>query len=190
MEDFLIVTTGVDHASGFARIVTSQKARCLERMTCTRCSGDVPEDGVGEVTCPKCGALQPNPAWTRPFVQPGAPTLESRKSDQGSLSGEKKYALVILNGEEPGRVVPLEKPRVVIGRADCDIVLSDPELSRQHVLIAINGMNARLEDLGSTNGTFVDGKRIQVSELTDRSEFRIGSHELVFVMRDRDENSA
>lgn len=158
-------------------------------MACSRCGSDVPEDGRGEVTCPQCGAPQPNPAWTRPFLQAATPTLESAKSDQGALSDGKKYALVILNGDEPGRVVPLEKPRNVIGRADCDIVLSDPELSRQHALVAINGMNARLEDLGSTNGTFVDGERIQASELTDRSEFRIGSHELVFIMRDRDENS-
>lgn len=159
-------------------------------MTCTRCGGEVPDDGRSEVTCPKCGAPQPNPAWTRPFSQAATPTLESNKSDQGSLSTGKQYALVIVNGEERGRVVPLDKPRVVIGRADCDLVLGDPELSRQHALVAINGMNARLEDLGSTNGTFVDGKRIQAVELSDRSEFRVGSHELVFVMRDRDELNA
>ena len=89
--------------------------------------------------------------------------------------------------EDPGRVVPIAKPRVVMGRAECDLVLSDPQLSRQHALIAINGTSARLEDLGSTNGTFVDEKRIQTAELVDRSEFRIGSHELVFVMRDEED---
>jgi pSer/pThr/pTyr-binding forkhead associated (FHA) protein len=47
-------------------------------------------------------------------------------------------------------------------------------------------MNARLEDLGSTNGTFVDGERVESAELSDRSEFRIGFHEFVFVMRDQD----
>jgi len=121
-----------------------------------------------------------------PFSEAGTPTLESRKSDRGSLSADKKYALVILNGDDPGRVVSLETPRVVIGRADCDLELDDPQLSRQHALIAINGTNARLEDLGSTNGTFVDEKRIETAELTDRSEFRIGSLELLFVMRDRE----
>ena len=115
------------------------------------------------------------------------PTRESRGSDQGSLAPGKKYAIVILNGEDPGRVVSLAKPRVVIGRADCDVVLKDPELSRQHALIAINGTSARLEDLGSTNGTFVDDERIKTAELADRSEFRIGSHELVFVMRDEED---
>jgi pSer/pThr/pTyr-binding forkhead associated (FHA) protein len=155
-------------------------------MTCARCGGDIPDDSNADVTCPRCGAPQPDPAWTRPFDAAGVPTLESRSSDQGSLAPGKKYAIVVVNGDDPGRVVPIEKPRVVIGRADCDIVLKDPELSRQHVLIAINGTNARLEDLGSTNGTFVDDRRIQTTELVDRFEFRIGSHELVFVMRDQE----
>lgn len=155
-------------------------------MTCARCGGDVPDGGRGDVTCPKCGAPRPHPAWTLPFSQAGTPTLESRNSDQGSLAKGKKYALVILNGDDPGRVVPIEKPRVVIGRADCDIVLGDPQLSRQHALIAINGTSARVEDLGSTNGTFVGEQRIETAELVDRSEFRIGSHELLFVLRDED----
>ena len=151
---------------------------------CARCGADVPQTGA---TCPQCGATQPDPAWTMPFSESGTPTVESRKSSQGSLSSDKKYALVILNGEEPGKVVPLEKPRTVIGRAGCDLELKDPQLSRQHALIAINGTSVRLEDLGSTNGTFVDESRIETAELTDRSEFRIGSHELLFVMRDREE---
>ena len=156
-------------------------------MTCARCGSAVPEDGRGDVTCRQCGAPRPNPAWTMPGEPAFTPTVESRGSDQGSLAPGKKYAIVILNGEDPGRVVSLAKPRVVIGRADCDVVLKDPELSRQHALIAINGTSARLEDLGSTNGTFVDDERIKTAELVDRSEFRIGSHELVFVMRNEED---
>ena len=53
-------------------------------------------------------------------------------------------------------------------------------------LVAINGTSARLEDLGSTNGTYVGEKPIDTCELTDKSEFRIGAHELVFVMRDHE----
>ena len=154
-------------------------------LTCARCGSEF--NGQSVAACPQCGAPQPNPAWTMPFSEAGTPTLESRKADAGSLSRDKKYALVILKGQESGRIVPLEKPRVVIGRADCDIELDDPELSRQHALIAINGTSARVQDLGSTNGTFVDDQRVETAELSDRFEFRIGSHELLFVMRDREE---
>ena len=154
-------------------------------LSCARCGSEI-SDQPG-VTCPKCGAPRPDPAWTMPFSEAGTPTVESRKSDAGTLSRGKKYALVVVNGEEPGKVVSIEKPRVVIGRADCDVELDDPQLSRQHALIAINGTSARLEDLGSTNGTFVDEERVESCELVDRSEFRIGSHELLFVMRDRED---
>jgi S-DNA-T family DNA segregation ATPase FtsK/SpoIIIE len=114
--------------------------------------------------------------------------MESSRGTGGSLLAGKKYALVVVagSGDAAGRVIPIEKPRVTIGRMDCDVVLDDPQLSRQHAIVSIHGTNARLEDLGSTNGTFVDDERIEQTELSDRSEFRIGAHQLVFVVRDED----
>jgi pSer/pThr/pTyr-binding forkhead associated (FHA) protein len=152
---------------------------------CARC-GHESADATAGTTCPKCGAPRPDPAWTMPLSPLSAPTIASRSATGGGLAPGKRYALIVVQGAEPGRVIPLEKARVTLGRADCDIVLADPELSRQHALVAIQGTSVRLEDLGSTNGTFVDGERIESHELTDRSEFRIGIHELVFVMRDEE----
>ncbi len=114
------------------------------------------------------------------------PTVFASKESGEALSPDKRYALVVLSGKEPGKVIPIDKARVTIGRTGCDVVLDDTELSRQHVLIAINGTSARLEDLGSTNGTYVDETRVEQAALEDRSEFRIGSHELLFVMTDRE----
>lgn len=121
-----------------------------------------------------------------PVAPSGISTLESSRGEGGGLAPGKKYALVVVQGRSPGQVIPLEKPRVILGRAHCDVILEDPELSRQHALIAINGTSVRLEDLKSTNGTFVGGERVEQADLSDRSEFRIGGHELVFVMRDDD----
>ncbi len=150
--------------------------------SCVRCGYEL--TGTGH-TCSRCGAVQAGSAWTQPVAAAGA-TIPSKAVSGGGLAPGKKYALIIVQGEEPGRVIPIEKSRVTLGRADCDVSLKDPELSRQHALISIHGMNARLEDLGSTNGTFVDGERVETAELSDRSEFRIGFHEFVFVMRDQD----
>ena len=97
----------------------------------------------------------------------------------------RRYALVIVSGKEPGKVFPIEKVRVTIGRTGCDVVLDDTKLSRQHALITIDGTSARLEDLGSTNGTFVGERRIERADLEDRSEFRVASHQLLFVVTDR-----
>ena len=159
---------------------------------CSHCSHVVEEtelprvDGA-QVLCPQCQQPMEMPEMTLPFFDPkNIPTARASKTSGGALSDGKRYALVIVDGKEPGKVFPIEKPRVTIGRTDCDVVLDDTELSRQHALIAIDGTNARLEDLGSTNGTFVDGSRIERSVLENRSEFRLGSHQLLFVMTDRD----
>lgn len=60
--------------------------------------------------------------------------------------------------QEPmaGRVLTME-PGAVIGREGCDIVLPDPEVSRRHAMIQVEGPVASIQDLGSTNGTYVNG---------------------------------
>jgi pSer/pThr/pTyr-binding forkhead associated (FHA) protein len=152
---------------------------------CFRCGESLPDrfDG-GSAACPRCGAASPDPNRTQPFAADAQQTLASRAVTGGTLASGKRYALVLVDGALPGQVIPIEKPRVTLGRAGCDVILDDPELSRQHALISINGTTARLEDLGSTNGTFVDEERVEQAELDDRSEFRIGSHHIVFVVRD------
>ena len=60
--------------------------------------------------------------------------------------------------QEPaqGAERPLE-PGTTIGREGCDITLSDPDVSRRHAAIQIMAGELSIEDLGSTNGTEVDG---------------------------------
>jgi ABC transport system ATP-binding/permease protein len=58
-----------------------------------------------------------------------------------------------------GRVVILE-PGATIGREGCEIVLPDPEVSRRHAVLRDAESGLLIEDLGSLNGTFVNGERI------------------------------
>jgi FHA domain len=176
-------TSGASRTPATSSSSSSTCSRCRARLS--RSTGD---RATVAITCPQCGAPQPDPSWTLPFAPSpsGISTLESSRGEGGGLAPGKKYALVVVQGQSPGRVIAIDKPRVILGRTHCDVVLEDPELSRQHALIAINGTSVRLEDLKSTNGTFVGGERVEQAELSDRSEFRIGGHELVFVMRDDD----
>ncbi|MFA5786772.1 MAG: DUF3662 and FHA domain-containing protein [Actinomycetota bacterium] len=80
---------------------------------------------------------------------------------------------------------PLRKGRTVIGRlSECDIVLSDPGVSRRHAAILRHGDEYSVEDLGSTNGTRVNSTRITRRRLADGDRIVVGSTNLHFQMRE------
>jgi pSer/pThr/pTyr-binding forkhead associated (FHA) protein len=65
---------------------------------------------------------------------------------------------------------------ITLGRDDCDIVLSDPEVSRRHAAVAESPDGFTIEDLGSTNGTWVNGERIdRPAPLRAGDEVRFGN---------------
>jgi len=69
-------------------------------------------------------------------------------------------AVVVTAGPEAGRRVELGR-EVAIGRQDADLVVGDPEVSRRHAVLRRSGGSVVVEDLDSTNGTFVNGERIR-----------------------------
>jgi len=73
----------------------------------------------------------------------------------------ERYRLVMSAGPNPGKVFELTMDSMSIGReASSDIVIQDAELSRNHARISRRGGAFVLEDLGSTNGTFVNRQRV------------------------------
>ncbi len=71
------------------------------------------------------------------------------------------YQLVMKTGPAPGKVYTLEKTEISIGReAASDVFVNDVEVSRKHARLMSQFGDYVLEDLGSTNGSFVNGQRI------------------------------
>lgn len=71
------------------------------------------------------------------------------------------YQLITRKGPQPGRVFPLLASRISIGRDPMsDITLNDPEVSRNHVQLTQTPSGYQIQDMGSTNGTFIDGQQL------------------------------
>ena len=95
----------------------------------------------------------------------------------------KRLSLAILEGPDAGSVYRIDKPRITIGRANADLTLNDSEASRQHAALEIRDALITLKDLGSTNGTLMGGEKItDVVELSDKSEFQVGTTTLMLIV--------
>jgi serine phosphatase RsbU (regulator of sigma subunit) len=93
-------------------------------------------------------------------------------------------ATVLITDRSGNRTtMPLERDkRYTIGRADGNaITLSDPSVSRQHAEIFLEGDAWSLRDCGSSNGTFLDGRRVETpTRLVAGARIAIGNHALQF----------
>ncbi len=91
-------------------------------------------------------------------------------------SGERHAFLLVLSGPQFGDIFPLEPGKdLVIGRReDSDVQIADDGVSRRHASLRVAGEEALLRDLGSANGTFVDGVRALEARLADGARVQIG----------------
>ncbi|WP_148573316.1 FhaA domain-containing protein [Nocardioides caldifontis] len=105
----------------------------------------------------------------------GAPEPSRRAGRRSSVALE-------INGSRH----PLSPPGVVVGRgSEADLRINDPGVSRRHAEFRVSGgrgtPTVSVADLGSTNGTLVDGRRVTEAELEDGSTVRVGNTELTVV---------
>jgi len=92
---------------------------------------------------------------------------------------DKTPRLVIIEGKDnrdKGKVITLKKSYIIIGRGQADIVLNDVQVSRAHASLELNSETGELifTDLGSTNGTLVNGELRKTGSLKDRDKLKVG----------------
>lgn len=93
----------------------------------------------------------------------------------------KTYWLLLLDCGKVAKQLPLGKGRCVIGRAeDTDLTLVSNDISRHHAAVVFQENNYVIEDLNSTNGTFVNGKAIEHHALNSGDEISIGDYSILF----------
>ncbi len=103
-----------------------------------------------------------------------------------------RFRFTMQKGPTPGATMDISQPQMLIGRDPaCDIVISDAEVSRRHARVLVSGDTCILEDLGSTNGTFVNGRRISAPyELKNGDTIMMGENVIVvFELQSFDPNA-
>lgn len=88
--------------------------------------------------------------------------------------------LIVVSGKSAGRSIAVKRSKFLIGRADeCDIRPLSEEVSRRHCAITVGPTEVWVEDLGSRNGTFVNGAKItERTKVVDGDIVRVASLEL------------
>ena len=97
----------------------------------------------------------------------------------------ESVALLAIDGPLKGKSFPIDKTRISLGRSKADIVLEDSGVSGTHCVVEVHGTSGLVLDLESTNGTFVNGEKVETCELKHLSEFRIGKTTMMFAVTNR-----
>jgi len=109
--------------------------------------------------------------------------FKSGRKAKDSLREGPTGKLVVIYGGPLGKQYRLGPNRVLVGRIDrIDIAIDDSSVSREHAVIERKDGRFILEDLKSTNGTFVNGECVDVRVLNHGDKIRIGNTVLQFIV--------
>jgi len=117
-------------------------------------------------------------------LEPGATMIYKPKTpvptealSPAELGVEQELAVLTFDGTRH----EVKQPKIVLGRSrDCDIQLSDVNVSRRHAELRQEGASYWIVDLGSTNGMEVNGKRVKRAKLSDGDTIVLGSTQITF----------
>jgi len=104
-----------------------------------------------------------------------AKRMDAAADEHPARSVPAGAAIRVMRGFYEGLEVPVDRDWMVIGRGrTADLVLSDPTISRAHAALGYEGGDFFVQDLGSTNGTRVNGEREPRTALRDGDELHLG----------------
>ncbi len=142
-----------------------------EDVVCDNCGA---KNMGGSNFCNACGfEMMSDEPTTTNFIGVDADTAASPGVGQ----------LVVTRGALAGARYDVSADETTIGRhPDSDIFLDDVTVSRRHARIASSSAGKAIEDVGSLNGTYVDGERLESATLREGAQIQIGKYRLVYVI--------
>lgn len=108
-----------------------------------------------------------------------------RGEGSGRLPRDKRAVLVVIEGKDLGLEREVDHVPFTLGRQDADLTIADPSVSRVHATLTVENGRFVLRDQKSTNGTFVEGDRVEEATLTHGTRVRVGDTTLQFVLERR-----
>lgn len=151
-------------------------------MRCPNCSAEI---STTATTCPHCGAAvesEPTLAYV-PLADPNRPVLTPEEA--ASVEGFAGYALVVERGPQAGMSYVLNPGTTTVGRhPESHIFLDDVTVSRHHCRFLVEGDRLVVEDSGSTNGTYVNGDRVDRTTLHPGDEVLVGRFHMIVARGD------
>lgn len=157
---------------------------------CHACGADLPEGAklcpVGAQDCPVVGADHTSAAGdTTAAIDVGAmdPVADV---DGDAVLPPGSGVLVVVRGPNAGSRFLLDRDVTTIGRhPDSHVFLDDVTVSRRHAEVRRTREGLVLSDLGSLNGTYVAGERVDELQLTTGDELQVGRFKMAFVASDQ-----
>ncbi|MEM6928013.1 MAG: FHA domain-containing protein [Myxococcota bacterium] len=141
----------------------------------------VGEDPYERPEAPRAAPAQLEIAWLldEELVEIHKPNAPRRAADVISqdlrIPPGLQAAVEVVAGQDAGRQFAFHRGNIQIGRRQGEVPLADVEVSRHHAVIEVFGRDMIfLRDLGSTNGTYHNGRRIQVSKLSTGDTIGVG----------------
>ncbi|MEM6937340.1 MAG: FHA domain-containing protein [Pseudomonadota bacterium] len=135
----------------------------------------------GSIQCQVVGAegqqAAPPPPEPEPVRKP-----KNEASQTVMRAAIPKYLLRGVSGSTFGKNYPLHTDQVIGRHSDCDICLPNDEVSRRHAKILVTPTGLFVEDLESSNGTFVNGERVTKAELKAGDELKLDMVRLLVQM--------
>ncbi|MDX1657967.1 MAG: FHA domain-containing protein [Nitriliruptorales bacterium] len=154
-------------------------------MFCTQCGQQLPD---GANFCSACGAPTQREESkkaveevTTAAIDVGAFDQHEQLEDVPDLEPGTGM-LVVVRGPNAGSRFLIDRDSTTIGRhPDSHIFLDDVTVSRRHAEVEREEGTMRVSDLGSLNGTYVNGERVEEQDLTTGDEVQIGRFKLMYV---------
>jgi pSer/pThr/pTyr-binding forkhead associated (FHA) protein len=111
-----------------------------------------------------------------------------QESDHDFLAfqGRWQASVVVLSGDNSGAEFALEQPNITLGRGEsAQLRFDDPSMSSEHAALEFFDAGIRLRDLGSMNGTLLNGSDVKAADLKNGDRFQLGAHEFQFILIER-----